>query len=180
VDFAEYVADRRRTLYRFAYLLSGDPGVADDVVAEVLTRMFERRDQIRGADHVHAYVRKMVLNEYLAHRRRSWRVSPISNIAYLMDAAVMVDDHADRYADRVRLATAIRTLPPRQRAAVVLRYYEGLAFHEIASLLDASENAVRSNVSRALRRLRVRLDDDDVEARALKTLPLDDTAGAER
>jgi RNA polymerase sigma-70 factor (sigma-E family) len=157
VEFEEYVAQRYRSLCRFAGVLSGDPVLAEEVVADALATAFEQWDRIRCADSPHAYVRKMVLNEYLRWRRRSARMAVRRDVAELL---APVADHADAHADQQRLLVEMRGLPAKQRAAIVLRYYEELSFAEIADLLGSGENAVRSNISRGLRTLRVQLADD--------------------
>jgi RNA polymerase sigma-70 factor (sigma-E family) len=161
VELDRYVADRRAALFRFAVVLTGDPALADDVVSDVIAKAFERWDQVRAADNIHAYVRRMVVNEYLGWRRRSARTWVRGDMAELVPPA---DDHADTHADHHQLADELRRLPPKQRAAVVLRFYEGLPYSEIASILGSGENAIRSNVSRALQKLRVRLTDEPEEA----------------
>lgn len=158
MDFDEYVATSRPALFRFAVVLTGNPTVADDVVSEVLATAFQRWLQVSAADHVHAYVRRMVVNEYLGQRRRSARLRYTAEVADLLPPE---PDHAKAHAEQRRLVDELRKLPPRQRAAVVLRYYEGQSFREIAVALGTGENAVRSNISRALRRLRVQLTEDD-------------------
>jgi RNA polymerase sigma-70 factor (sigma-E family) len=161
VDFAEYVKDRHQALCRFAGVLSGSPALADDLVADVLGNAYERWPRIGGLENPHAYVRKMVVNEYLSWRRRAARTAVRPEMHELVEP---VADHADAHADRHRLLGELRQLPPKQRAALVLRYYEGLPFSDIAELLGCGENAVRSNVSRALHRLRIQLTDEPADA----------------
>lgn len=156
VDFEQYVAQRRPALFRFAVVLCGDPVLADDVVSDTLGRAYERWAQVGAADHVHAYLRRMVLNEYLSLRRRAARTAVRDDVGDLLPP---VADPADAHAARHELVAELRRLPAKQRAAVVLRYYEGLPFAEIAQLLGSGENAVRSNVSRGLAALRVQLAD---------------------
>jgi len=100
---------------------------------------------------VHAYVKRMVVNEFLSWRRRRARTTPW--------ATPPEPDVADTDADTETLISELRELPAKQRAALVLRFYEGMSFAEIADLLGSGENAVRSNVSRALARLRIVLAD---------------------
>ena len=161
MDFAEYVKDRHQTLCRFAGVLSGDPALADDVVADVLGNAYERWSRIGELENPHAYVRKMVVNEYLSWRRRAVRTAVRAELHELVEP---VADHADVHADRHELLGELRQLPPKQRAALVLRYYEGLPFSDIADLLGCGENAVRSNVSRALQRLRIQLTGESADA----------------
>jgi RNA polymerase sigma-70 factor (sigma-E family) len=161
VDFAEYVKHRHQALCRFAGVLSGDPRLADELVADVLGNAYERWARIGELENPHAYVRKMVVNEYLGWRRRAARTAVRPEIHELVQP---VADHADAHAERQQLLGELRRLPPKQRAVLVLRYYEGLPFGDIAELLGCGENAVRSNVSRALRRLRIQLTDESVNA----------------
>ena len=150
VDFAEYVANRQRTLLRFAMVLCGDERRAEDIVADVLGRAYEQWGRIGRMDRAHAYVRRMVVNEFLSGKRRERRLVPLEE---LHDAAV--DDHSGPYAERAALLARLATLPPKQRAALALRYYEDLADAEIAATLRCSVGTVRSNISRALATLRV-------------------------
>jgi RNA polymerase sigma-70 factor (sigma-E family) len=161
VEFEDYVAERRQALFRFAVVLSGDPVLADDILADVLGTAYERWAQVGAADNVHAYVRRMVVNEYLSWRRRRARLSVRADLA---DVLAPTADHADAHAEHAQLVVELRTLPPKQRAAVVLRYYEGLPFVEIAALLGSGENAIRSNISRALQKLRIQLTEEPDES----------------
>jgi len=160
MEFAPYVRERRQALFRFAVVLSGDPVLADDIVTDVLGTAFEKWAQVSAASDVHAYVRRMILNEYLGWRRRGARTSVVADLSAVLPA---VPDHAFAHAEAAALVVELRSLPPKQRAAVVLRYYEGLSFAEIAALLGGGENAVRSNISRALAKLRVQLTDAPTE-----------------
>jgi RNA polymerase sigma-70 factor (sigma-E family) len=161
VELAEYVEQKRAALFRFAVVLTGDPVLADDILADVLGKAFERWGQVSAADNVHAYVQRMMVNEVTSRRRRRARTSVWADLSGLTEP---VADHSAEHAEHQQLADELRRLPVKQRAAVVLRYYEGLPFAEIADLLGTGENAVRSNISRALRRLRVQLSDDAEEA----------------
>jgi RNA polymerase sigma-70 factor (sigma-E family) len=158
VEFTEYVAGHRRALYRFAVVLTGDVTLADDVVADTLGRAFEKWPLVQESTNVHAYVRRMVVNEYLGWRRRM--EVHLRLRVELVDLPDPRSDHSSGLADRDQLVAELRRLPVKQRAAVVLRYYEGLSFAEIADLLGTGENAVRSNISRALTRLRVQMADE--------------------
>jgi RNA polymerase sigma-70 factor (sigma-E family) len=160
VEFDEYVAANRQALFRFAVVLTGDVVLADDVVADTLARAYEKWSRVRASASIHAYVRKMVVNEYLGWRRRAARHGFQTELIDVEDPA---SDFPTTHADQQQLAAELRLLPPKQRAALVLRYYEGLSFAEIAVVLGTGENAVRSNVSRALSRLRVQMTDDPAD-----------------
>ena len=160
--FEEYVAQRRTALCRFAGVLSGDPALADEIVADVLGVAYERWERIGRVENPHAYVRRMIVNEYLGWRRRAMRTAVRSDVGDLLAPA---RDHAEAHAEHSELVDELRRLPAKQRAALVLRYYEGLPFDEIARMLGTGENAVRSNVSRALKKLRVELAPEGEPAR---------------
>ena len=136
---------------RFATVLTGQPWLAEDIVSDVLGRAFERWQTIAGLDQPHAYVRRMVVNDYLSWRRRLTRTSPHADLPE-GSAADGTAEHAERDAMIARLAQ----LPRRQRAAVVLRYYADLSDAEIAAELGCAESTVRSQIHRALTALRIR------------------------
>jgi len=155
VDFEEYVAGARQRLFRFAVVLCGNPVLAEDIVMDVLGRAFERWHQVGAADNVHAYVRRMVVNEYLTWRRRTTRTSPRADLIDLVDRGNISPDHGSQHAERDALLTELARLPKQQRAAIVLRFYEGLSDDEIAGVLDCRPGTVRSSVSRGLATLRI-------------------------
>ncbi|GAA0224033.1 SigE family RNA polymerase sigma factor [Saccharothrix mutabilis subsp. mutabilis] len=152
MEFAEYVARRRPALMRFATVLTCQAWLAEDIVSDVLGRAFERWERISRLDEPHAYVRRMVVNEYMSWRRRLARTSPRAEVA---DTGL--GDGADERAERDAMIRRLAALPRRQRAAVVLRYYAGLPDAAIAAELGCRVTTVRSQISRALASLRVDL-----------------------
>jgi RNA polymerase sigma-70 factor (sigma-E family) len=156
--FEEFAATRLPAVLRFAGVLTADRALAEDLVQEVLIRASRRWDQIGELDRPEMYVRKMVVNEYLSWRRRSWRLLP-AGAADDVDARAdsVTPDHAGQHAERDALLCEIGKLPRRQRAVLVLRYYEGFSDTEIAELLGCTPGTVRGYVSRALAALRVEL-----------------------
>lgn len=151
--FEEFAAARLPAVLRFAGVLTADRALAEDVVQEVLIRASKGWDRIGGLDHPELYVRKMVVNEYLSWRRRSWRLLPGGSGTEVDDR--ITPDHASQLADRYALLTEIGKLPRRQRTVLVLRYYEGLADSEIADILGCTPGTVRGYAFRALAALRV-------------------------
>jgi RNA polymerase sigma-70 factor (sigma-E family) len=151
VTFDEWARARLPALVRFAVVLTGDRGLAEDVVQEVLIRAYERWRRITALDQPEAYVRRMIVNEYLSWRRRWGRVTPTADVA----AAETVSDHAGAHAERDAIRWELARLPRRQRAVLVLRYYEQLTDSEIAEVLGCPTGTVRSHASRALSALRV-------------------------
>jgi RNA polymerase sigma-70 factor (sigma-E family) len=152
LEFADYVTQRRPALMRFATVLTGQTWLAEDLVSDVLGRAFERWDRIAQMSEPNAYVRRMVVNEYLSWRRRLARTSPRPDVE--LDT-VRVGDGADERAERDAMIGRLAELPRRQRAAVVLRYYAGLSDADIAEYLGCREVTVRSQISRALAALRL-------------------------
>jgi RNA polymerase sigma-70 factor (sigma-E family) len=153
VDFIEFVTDRQRVLLRFAMALSGDAREAEEIVADVLARAYEQWDRISGLDRANGYVRRMVVNEFLSRRRRARKVTPLPDLSGY--AGEDEPDPATGYAERDDLIARISALPPKQRAAIVLRYFEDLPDTEIAAVLGCSVGTVRSNIHRALATLRI-------------------------
>ena len=150
-SFDDYVQTHLPGLLRLAGVLSRDRQTSEDVVQEVLFRASKRWDQIGEAGAPDAYVRRMVVNEYLSWRRKWARIIPHA----VIDTGAVTPDHAQELTERDEMAARLQALPARQRAVLVLRYYEGLSDEQTADVLDCSHGAVRTAASRALASLRV-------------------------
>lgn len=156
MTFDEFVSTRLRALVRYATVLTCDVHLAEDITQEVLVRAQARWSKIARLAVPEQYVKRMVVNEFLSwRRRRAARVVPLSteSLDRLMPPAV---DPADQPDDDAVLRL-VASLPPRQRAAVALRFYEDLADEQIADLLGCRTVTVRSHISRALATLRTSL-----------------------
>jgi RNA polymerase sigma-70 factor (sigma-E family) len=152
VAFEEFVAARLPALLRFAAALTGDRATAEDTVQEALVRAHARWRRIAPMEQPEAYVRKMILNEYLSWRRRFARIEPRAQPPMPHHDG---PDHATVHAERDALRAELARLPRRQRAVLVLRYYAGMSDAEIAEALDCSAGTVRGYASRALATLRM-------------------------
>ena len=155
MTFEEFAATRMPAMLKFAAVLAGDRASAEDLAQEVLVRAYSRWDKIGCLDRPEFYVRKMVLNEFLSWRRRSLRQTPANGAAER--SASRAPDHADVYTERQALLAELGKLPRRQRAVLVLRYYEDRDDAEIAELLGCTPGTVRGYASRALAALRVEM-----------------------
>jgi RNA polymerase sigma-70 factor (sigma-E family) len=133
-EFADFFAATWARLFRTALALTGDRGQAEDAVQSAFAKAYASWQRVRRTEHPEAYVRRMAVNEVLAVRR--------------------AED--DLVADRTDLWEALMSLPPRQRAVLVLRYYEDLSEQEIADVLGCSRGTVKSQASDALSTLRRR------------------------
>lgn len=151
MKFADYVAQRRPALMRFATVLTGQTWLADDLVSDVLGRAFERWAHIGELAEPHAYVRRMIVNDYVSWHRRLARTTPRAEV----EPAGEVPDGAHAYAERDAMIHRLAQLPRRQRAAVVLRFYLGMSDPDIAAHLGCREVTVRTQISRALAALRL-------------------------
>jgi RNA polymerase sigma-70 factor (sigma-E family) len=148
VEFAEAVRERLR---RTAYLMCGDWDQASDHVQEGLIRVYVAWPRLTRAGREYAYARKAVVSAFLDHtRRRSSTELPAEPDANVPSAI----DVAESVASRTALMAALATLPSRQRACVVLRYFEDLSVADAAAVLGCSEGTVKSQTSRALASLR--------------------------
>jgi RNA polymerase sigma-70 factor (sigma-E family) len=156
MTFDEFAGARLPAVLRFATALTGDPDLAKDLVQEVLIRASERWREIGQLDRPEAYIRKMVVNEYLSWRRRSWRLIPSGTNGHLAERPS--PDHADGYIERQALMAELAKLSRRRRTALVLRYYEGYSDAEIAEVMGCTQSTVRGHVFRALAALRIELD----------------------
>lgn len=154
VEFTEYVAARQRALVGLAYLLSGDRHAAEDIVQTALARTYLSWNRIRDMNALDAYVRKAVVNEHTSWWRRAWR--RVERSSELLPEREPEPGPVVGFEDRHHLWFLVSSLPSRQRAAVVLRYYEGLTEAQTADILDCSVGTVKSQTNRALSTLRAR------------------------
>jgi len=152
--FEEFVADRLDRLLRYATALTCDPHLAQDVVQDVLLRAGRRWSHIESMQAPDAYIRRMITNEYLSWRRRRAARTVASTHSALDALGTPVADPATGYAERDAMRTRIAKLPRKQRAAILLRYYEDCTDAEIAEVLGCTAGTVRSHISRALATLR--------------------------
>jgi RNA polymerase sigma-70 factor (sigma-E family) len=153
VEFTEFVLGRSHALLRFAYLLTGDRHLAEDLVQEALVRTHRRWSGIVGEEGPEPYVRKTMLRQYLSwRRRRSFAERPVAEIPERATA-----DPASQVAETDAMWGLLRTLSRSPRAVIVLRYYEDLPDAEIARLLGCSESTVRVHAFHALKKLRAAL-----------------------
>jgi RNA polymerase sigma-70 factor (sigma-E family) len=160
MTFEQFAATRLDAVVRFATVLTNDRGLAEDVVQEVLIRAHQRWAQIESLDQPEAYVRRMIVNEFYSWRRKWARITPRSTdeLTQLDGRTGRVEpDPAATIAERRTLLAEVAKLPRKQRAVLVLRYYEGLPDAEIAATLGCSETTVRGYAFRALKSLRVEL-----------------------
>lgn len=165
MTFEELVELRGTALRRLALMLCGDPYLADDLVQNTLAKAYRRWARIDGSRQPEAYVKAMIVNEHLSWwRRRANRELPVDT----GDAPAATDpagDFAGAQADRDAVWTLLGRLPARQRAVLVLRYYEDMADAQIAQVLGCAESTVRSQATRALATLRAIMPTLDEEAR---------------
>lgn len=157
-EFSNYVAGGRRQLYGFAFLLSRDPHAAEDLVQTALAKLYVAWPRIRHAGREDAYARKIVVRSFLDERRRPWRRELAVDEVPELEIASGIS-----YEDVDALRAAVRSLPRRQRASIVLRYWWGLSIEEAAADLGVSPATVKSNTARAINRLRQRLEDRRAE-----------------
>jgi RNA polymerase sigma-70 factor (sigma-E family) len=157
VSFDDFVTARLPALLRYATVVTCDPHLAEDIVQEVLLRVQQRWSRVAAADQPEAYVKRMVLNEFLSwRRRRAAREVPLS-LGRLDQVSRATPDPGTVVDERDELVRHIAALPPRQRAVLALRYFEGLDDAEIAALMHCRQITVRSHCSRALATLRAAL-----------------------
>lgn len=149
VDFDEFVAARSGALLRTAYLLTRDHQLAEDLLQTSLTKAWFAWGRTHG--NPEAYVRKIVVNTYNSWWRRKWNGEQATD--ELPDAGV--PDGSDAVATGNDLWAAMGRLPRRQRAVVVLRYFEDLTEAQTAELLGCSVGTVKSQTSKALAKLRI-------------------------
>jgi RNA polymerase sigma-70 factor (sigma-E family) len=151
-EFTQYVTVRLDTLRRIAFLLCQDWHRTDDLVQATITRLYVHWGRARSVEHPDAYVRTILVREYLSEQRSGWarRVR--------LDASV--PDRPDPPPDAdvaLDVRSALAAIAPRQRATLVLRFYCDLSVEQAAALLGCSAGTVKSQTAKAIATLRDRL-----------------------
>jgi RNA polymerase sigma-70 factor (sigma-E family) len=147
--FAEFVRARTPALLRTAYLLTGDQGAAEDLVQAAMVRVAGRWARISAGGDPEPYVRTVLYREHVTR----WRHHHVHEVQ-LVDEGPVTGGHDDRVAVALTLDAALAQLAPRQRAVVVLRYFDDLSETAAAEALGCSVGTVRSQTAKALARLR--------------------------
>jgi RNA polymerase sigma-70 factor (sigma-E family) len=148
--FREFVAARGRALMRTAYLLTGDSHLAEDLLQTALGKVASRWWRIQSKEAAEAYTRTALYREFVSWRRvRRNHELPSARLPDEGGA-----DFTERSIRRITVQAALRRLPAKQRAVLVLRYYEDLDIGETARLLGCSPGTVKSQTHDALARLR--------------------------
>jgi RNA polymerase sigma-70 factor (sigma-E family) len=156
-DFGAFVATRATTLLRVAYLACGDKAEAEDLLQTALERTYRNWDRVRH-ESPEPYVRRVIVNAAISRARRRAILSIIPMRT--------LPERAARSADvdlRHVLMDVLRDLPPKQRAVIVLRYWEDLSEAQTAEVLGCTVGTVKSQASKAMAKLRTALGETSVE-----------------
>ena len=155
-EFAAYMHARQPSLLRTAYLLTGDRHSAEDLVQTALAKLYLSWDKVQRRELVDGYVRRILVNEHNSLWRRAWKKREFTTDT-LPDVIAPLD--RPDTGEAAALWDFVRSLPRRQRAVVVLRYYEDLSEAETADVLGISVGTVKSQASRAIASMRSRVHD---------------------
>ncbi|GAA3466517.1 SigE family RNA polymerase sigma factor [Nonomuraea roseola] len=156
-DFSAFVAARATSLLRVAYLACGDQAEAEDVLQTALERTYRNWDRVHH-ETLEPYVRRVIVNAAISRARRRAILSIIP-----MHSPPERSAHATDTDLRHVLMEALRALPPRQRAVIVLRYWEDLSETQTAEVLGCAVGTVKSQTSKAMAKLRSALGTETVE-----------------
>jgi RNA polymerase sigma-70 factor (sigma-E family) len=158
-DFDEFVDAHAQSLFRLAYVLTGDLGDAEDVLQDVLAQALSRWSDVRAAASPEAYLRRMLVNANVSRWRRfRRRETPVAVVVPVTTAPDSADEALDA-VERQELWQAVLALPRTQRTAIALRFHESLSYAEIAEATGCREATARSHVHRGLAALRETIGD---------------------
>jgi RNA polymerase sigma-70 factor (sigma-E family) len=156
--FREFAAARIPALTRTAYLLCGDWHLAEDVVSTAIVKLYRSWRRVGRMDHPEAYARQVIVRTWLDETRRPWRRErPTANVPDRPSSDGEVT--SDAIARRAYLRRLLTEMPARQRAVLVLRFYDDMSVERTAEILGCSPGAVKALTSRALGTIRGLLPD---------------------
>lgn len=167
-DTFEELADRVwPSLYRYGYLLSGNHADAEDLAQQTLLKAYGSWSKVRASDAPTAYLRRTLTNTFLSERRpKKRRLEVLTDVPPEQPPAPSTGPE-----EAMLLWPHVTSLPPRQRAVIVLRYYEDLTEQGVADVLGCTRGTVKSTAHRALASLRAAIgatstdDNDDTNGR---------------
>jgi RNA polymerase sigma-70 factor (sigma-E family) len=149
--YREYVTARMDAMRRIAYLLCHDWHTADDLVSITVSKLYRHFSRVKDDERLDGYVRRILLRAWLDERRRPWRretpTDELPDIGFPTEYEVV---------DRAQLLDLLDGMPPRRRAAVVLRLYCDLSVEETAEILGCTTGTVKSQTARGLDTLRAK------------------------
>ncbi|MBF4769744.1 SigE family RNA polymerase sigma factor [Nocardioides agariphilus] len=152
--FEEWVNATAPRMRRLAFLLAGDPDTAADLLQSAYAKVYPRWDRVGAMASPEAYLHRVMVNLrtswWRRHRNREYAVAEVPESAW-----AGTPSPTDRVVESQALLTALKAMPDKQRATVVLRYYCDLSEAETAEVMHCSLGTVKSNASRGLASLRV-------------------------
>jgi len=149
-EFHDFVAQRMERWRRSAYLMCQDWHTADDLVSIAVAKIYRYWREVRQADNPEAYAQRILTRTWLSERRRPWRRERSAELVPDKPAGV-----TDGVADRDSFAALLRTLGPRQRAVLILRFYFDFSTEQTAEILQVTAGTVKSQTARGLNALRL-------------------------
>jgi RNA polymerase sigma factor (sigma-70 family) len=155
---AQMFSQEGSSLVRLARFFCDDRNAAEDLVQEAFIRLHRSAGSIRDIDRVPAFLRSIVINLARDHNRRGLMSLRHRNTAERVKAQPEPDDHAVADEESATVLSAVRLLPERQRACLVLHYYQELSIAEVADTLHISKNSVKTHCRRGLASLESRLE----------------------
>jgi len=159
-DFVAYVTGRLPALRRVATQLAGDPHRGDDLVQQAITRLYTHWRRASRTENLDAYVYKILLRAFLDERRLRWATVRLWGTPTEPEPGdsrrpgPRAEDPAGGVADRLLLRGALATLPPKQRAVIVLRFLADRSVEEAAEILGIGSGTVKSQTHAGLNALR--------------------------
>ncbi|HEX5118611.1 MAG TPA: SigE family RNA polymerase sigma factor [Pseudonocardiaceae bacterium] len=154
--FREFATQQAAPLRRCAYLFCGDWHLAEDLMQTTLVKIYRSWHRITAQDSMGAYARTVLLRTWLDERRRPWRRSEVrrADVPDRSDGSPKPDEAAVLSWQRNLVHGALLKVPPRQRAVLVLRYFDDLSIAQTAAVMGCNEGTVKSQAARGLDNLR--------------------------
>jgi RNA polymerase sigma-70 factor (sigma-E family) len=171
--FREFAVRQAAPLRRCAYLFCGDWHLAEDLMQTTLVKIYRAWPKVARREVMTHYARTVLLRTWLDEKRRPWRRSEIGHaeVPEVSDSSAEPARQAERSFARELVHDALLRVPPRQRAVLVLRYFDDLSIAETAEAMGCTEGTVKSQAARGLVNLRAALAEAEISAKPGHAMP---------
>lgn len=155
---AMYIKENQQSFYRTAYSYVKDPDISLDIIHNAVIKAIQKSDTLKNEDYLKTWFYRILINECLMYLRKNKKVVYLNEI----DEYNQTYDYTDEKIDNLDLYNAIEKLEPNLKTIILLRYFEDMKLDEIAKITNTNLSTVKSRLYKAIKILKISIDDSDI------------------